>query len=171
MVTEEVSRFIERFAGVLIDGGVPRMPARVFGALLCSDSGRMTAAELADALQVSPAAVSGAVRYLVQTGLIERVREPGSRRDVYSLGSDPWYEALYRREPLIGRWERALADGVAAVGADTPAGHRLQDSAAFFTFLADELPALLARWRAFSSVSHVATSPEVGQRSLGGSDD
>jgi DNA-binding transcriptional regulator GbsR (MarR family) len=142
-----VDRFIERFAGVLVEGGVPRMPARVFALLLASDAGRMTAAELAEALQVSPAAVSGAVRYLIQTSLIERVREPGSRRDVYRLGDDPWYEAIYRRERLLTRWERALSEGVEAVGPDTPAGHRLQDSAAFFAFLQQELPALLARWR------------------------
>jgi DNA-binding transcriptional regulator GbsR (MarR family) len=146
-VTDEVARFIERFASVLVEGGVPRMPARVFGALMCADSGQMTAAELAEALQVSPAAVSGAVRYLVQTGLIERQREPGSRRDVYRLGDDPWYEGIYRREPLIGRWERALADGVSAVGPDTAAGRRLQESASFFAFLGEELPAMLARWR------------------------
>ncbi|MDA0180865.1 MarR family transcriptional regulator [Solirubrobacter phytolaccae] len=144
---DEVARFIERFAGVLVEGGMPRMPARVFTALLASDGGRLTAAELADKLQVSPAAVSGAVRYLVQTQLVEREREPGSRRDVYRLGDDPWYEAIYRREALITRWERALSDGVAAVGEDTPAGHRLQDSASFFAFLGDELPGLLARWR------------------------
>ena len=142
-----VSRFIERFAGVLVDGGVPRMPARVFALLLATDDGRLTAAELAERLHVSPAAVSGAVRYLLQVGLIEREREPGSRRDVYRLGDDPWYEAIYRREPLLTRWERALADGVAAVGADTPAGRRLTDSAEFFAFLQQELPALLARWR------------------------
>jgi DNA-binding transcriptional regulator GbsR (MarR family) len=142
-----VDRFIERFAGVLVDGGVPRMPARVFALLLASDEGRMTAAELAEKLQVSPAAVSGAVRYLIQTALIERVREPGSRRDVYRLPDDPWYEAVYRREPLLTRWERALAEGVEAVGPDTPAGQRLQDSAAFFAFLQEELPALLARWQ------------------------
>lgn len=147
-MTDEAARFIERFAGVLVDGGMPRMPARLFTALLASDSGRMTAAELAETLQASPAAVSGAVRYLVQTQLIERERQPGTRRDVYRLGDDPWYEAIYRREALITRWERALADGVAAVGADTPAGHRLQDSASFFAFLGEELPGLLARWRA-----------------------
>src|SRR4051794_8944516 len=152
-----VARFIERFSGVLVDGGVPRMPARVFALLLASDDGRLTAAELADELQVSPAAVSGAVRYLLQTGLIERARGPGSpaerraspagvpgaarslpqpglidrargpgsRRDVYRLGDDPWYEAIYRREPLLMRWERALSDGVEAVGPDTSAGRRL----------------------------------------------
>jgi DNA-binding transcriptional regulator GbsR (MarR family) len=142
-----VDRFIERFAGVLVEGGVPRMPARVFALLLASDEGRMTAAELAEALQVSPAAVSGAVRYLIQTSLLERVREPGSRRDVYRLGDDPWYEAIYRREPLLSRWQRALAEGVEAVGPDTPAGRRLSDSAEFFAFLQRELPAWLTRWR------------------------
>ena len=145
-MTEAVARFVERFAAVLIDSGVPRMPARAFGVLLASDAGRMTAAELAEALQVSPAAISGAVRYLVQTGLVERAREPGSRRDVYRLGDDPWYEAIYRREPLITRWQKALQDGVEAAGADTPAGARLKDSAEFFAFLQQELPGLLARW-------------------------
>jgi len=52
---EAVSRFIERFAAVLTEAGIPRMPARIFAALLASDSGRLTAAELAAQLQASPA--------------------------------------------------------------------------------------------------------------------
>ena len=55
---------------------MPRMPSRVFAALLSVDSGRATAAELSDALRVSPAAVSGAVRYLVQTSLISASASP-----------------------------------------------------------------------------------------------
>jgi DNA-binding transcriptional regulator GbsR (MarR family) len=145
-----VDRFVERFAAVLIDGGVPRMPARAFAVLLASDSGQMTAAELAAALQASPAAVSGAMRYLTQTHLVERAREAGSRRDVFRLGEHPWYEAIYRREPLIERWRRALEDGVEAVGEDSPAGARLKDSANFFAFLQKELPAMLARYRELS---------------------
>lgn len=53
------------------------MPARVFTALLVADDGKLTVAELAEMLQVSPAAVSNAVRYLQQTRLVEREREPG----------------------------------------------------------------------------------------------
>jgi predicted transcriptional regulator len=143
----EVERFVERFASVLADGGVPRMAARVFAALLASDSGRLTAAELAETLHVSPAAVSGAVRYLVQVSLIGRERERGSRRDVYRIHDDLWYEAIVDRQPLLTRWERALGEGVSALGADTPAGHRLAESAGFFAFLQRELPALLERWR------------------------
>ena len=141
-------RFIERFASVMVEGGVPRMPARVFSALLATDSGRLTSSELAELLQVSPAAVSGAVRYLTQVGLIAREREPGSRRDVYRMHDDQWYEAIVRREPLLSRWERAILEGIDAVGADTPAGRRLTDTAEFFEFLQAEMPAMLARWRA-----------------------
>jgi DNA-binding transcriptional regulator GbsR (MarR family) len=146
-VTDEVSRFIERFASVLVEGGMPRMPARAFAALLATDSGRLTAAELAEILQVSPAAISGAIRYLTQVSLITREREPGSRKDVYLLHDDQWYEAVVRREPLLNRWQRAVLDGIDAVGPDTLAGARLRDTADFFEFLATEMPALLTRWR------------------------
>ena len=143
-----VRRFIEGFAAALADGGVPRMPARVFAALLATDSGRLTAAELAERLQVSPAAISGAVRYLTQVALVSREREPGSRRDSYRVLNDLWYEAVLRREPLLARWERSMREGVQALGADTPAGARMAESTAFFEFLQEELPALLDRWRA-----------------------
>jgi DNA-binding transcriptional regulator GbsR (MarR family) len=146
-VTEEVSRFVERFASVLVDAGMPRMPSRAFALLLATDSGRLTAVELAERLQVSPAAISGAVRYLTQVSLVSREREPGSRKDVYRLHDDQWYEAIVRREALLTRWERVILDGIDAVGADTPAGGRLRDTASFFEFLAVEMPALLARWR------------------------
>ena len=144
---DAVLRFVERFASVLTDGGVPRMPARVFAALLATDSGRLTAAELAELLQISPAAVSGAVRYLTQVSLISREREPGSRRDRYRLHDDVWYESIVNREPLLTRWERALGEGVDVLGADTPAGRRLADSVAFFEFLQEEMPGMLRRWR------------------------
>jgi DNA-binding transcriptional regulator GbsR (MarR family) len=146
-VTDDAARFLERFASVMEESGVPRMPARVFAALLATDSGRLTASELAELLQVSAAAISGAVRYLIQVSLISREREPGSRRDVYRLHDDEWYEAIVRREPLLNRWERAVREGVDAVGASTPAGERLAETAEFFRFLQDEMPKLLVRWR------------------------
>ena len=153
---DAISRFIERFASVLAEGGVPRMPARVFAALLSTDEGRLTAAEIAETLQISAAAVSGAVRYLEQVSLVGREREPGSRRDRYVVQHDIWYEAILQREQLLTRWERALNEGVDALGADTPAGRRLENSVAFFEFLQEEMPAMLERWRARASVGSPA---------------
>jgi DNA-binding transcriptional regulator GbsR (MarR family) len=144
---EAVQRFVESFASALVAGGMPRMPGRVFGALLADDAGRLTAAELTERLQASPAAISGAVRYLTQVGLVTRERRPGSRRDHYRVENDLWYEATLRREPFLDRWERSLREGVDALGPDTPAGRRLADTLEFFAFLHEEMPRLLERWR------------------------
>lgn len=142
-----VTKFIERFASALVDAGVPRMPARAFVALLATDSGRLTAAELADVLQSSPAAISGAVRYLAQVGMVTREREPGSRRDHVVVHDDMWYEMLVRRDRALRQWEDSLRDGVAALGKDTPGGARVAETLALIEFLHVELAGSLARWR------------------------
>ncbi len=144
---ELVSRFIEQFASLLAEGGFPRMPARVFAALLATDAGHLTAAELAELLQASPAAISGAVRYLVPLNLVTREREPGSRRDRYRVRDDVWYEASIHREHVLARWQSHLRMGIATLGPGTPAGRRMAGTLAFFEFVQGELPALLERWR------------------------
>ncbi|WP_436844613.1 GbsR/MarR family transcriptional regulator [Streptomyces wuyuanensis] len=144
---EAVSRFVERFAAQLVEAGMTRMPARVFAALLSSDSGAMTSAELGEQLRVSPAAVSGAVRYLSQQHMVSREREPGSRRERYRVHSDQWYEALTNRDAILKRWSDSLREGVTSLGAETPAGRRLAETVAFFDFIQDELTAMMERWR------------------------
>ena len=138
--------YIERFAGVMTDSGIPRMPARVFAALLVTDSGRLTATELAERLAISPAAVSGAVRYLLQINLITRERDPGSRRDRYRVLDEVWQEAMLNRDQVLARWETSLAEGVALVGTGTPAGTRLSESVRMFQFLRRELGGMTERW-------------------------
>jgi DNA-binding transcriptional regulator GbsR (MarR family) len=139
-------QLIERLASALAAAGMTRMPARVFAALLVTDSARLTAADLAQVLQVSPAAISGAVRYLIQLNLATRECEPGSRRDHYRLLDDVWYEATLRREQIITQWDSAAREAIQALGADTPAGARLAETLAYFEFLREEVPGILKRW-------------------------
>lgn len=141
-----VARFVERFALILVDAGMPRMPARVFGALLATESGKRTAAELADALRVSPAAISGAVRYLTQVNLAFRGRDPGERRDHYEVVDDLWYMVYADRRKMFEAWSTLMAEGAVAVGPDSLAGQRLETSRQFFDFLKEELPKLMERW-------------------------
>jgi DNA-binding transcriptional regulator GbsR (MarR family) len=138
--------FVEDFASSLVAGGVPRMPARVFSRLLVSESGRLTAAELAGLLKASPAAISGAVRYLDAVGLLRRTREPGSRRDQYVVEHDVWYQASVTQDQLLDRWIGQLDVGITLVGEDTQAGARLAETREFFAFLRDEMTGVLARW-------------------------
>lgn len=144
---DAVLRFVERYASVLTEAGFPRMPARVFVALLTTDSGRLTATQIAELLQVSPAAVSGAMRYLIQLNLASREREPGSRRDVYVVHDDVWYEASLRRDQMLLRWSSSLRDGIELFGTDSPTGRRMAESLAYVEFIQEELPAMMARWR------------------------
>ncbi|BCL29643.1 GbsR/MarR family transcriptional regulator [Streptomyces aurantiacus] len=144
---EAVSKFVESFAAQLVEAGMQRMPARVFAALLSSDSGTMTSVELGEQLRISPAAVSGAVRHLAQQHMVAREREPGSRRERYRVHSNQWYEALTSREAVIKRWEYALREGVDSLGGDTPAGRRLAETLAFFEFVDDEIARMMDRWR------------------------
>jgi DNA-binding transcriptional regulator GbsR (MarR family) len=148
-MTDAERQFVEQFAVVLTESGMPRMPARVFACVLAEDRGRLTAGEIAERLQVSPAAVSGAVRYLVQARMVERGREAGSRSDHYGLSDrDPWYTAMMNRSELLGRWERMAAEGADLLGDGRAAGRRLRETQEFFAFMQAELPALLERWRA-----------------------
>lgn len=144
---EAVSRFVERFASEMTEAGMQRMASRVFAALLASETASMTSAELAEQLQISPAAVSGAIRYLSQVNMVSRERDPGSRRDRYVLHNELWYETFTRRDQVLTRWEKVLRDGAEMLGPDTPAGARAAETAEFFEFLQKELHQLLERWK------------------------
>ncbi|MFJ8741067.1 GbsR/MarR family transcriptional regulator [Embleya sp. NPDC127516] len=124
-----------------------RMAARVFAALLAADSASMTSAELAEALRISPAAVSSAIAYLSQVRMVHREREPGSRRDRYRLHDELWYETYGERDKMLSRFEIVLREGAQSLGPDTPAGVRAQESADFFAFLQAEFVGVMERWR------------------------
>ncbi|NKQ54947.1 MarR family transcriptional regulator [Amycolatopsis sp. K13G38] len=145
-VPKEALPFVEKFAVLLNNAGLGRMPARVFAATLASAHGRLTAAELAETLQISPAAVSGAVRYLVQVGFLQRGREPGARRDHFAFDVG-WYEIVSQKDSTYRDLAQAIDEGAAAVGPETEVGRRLAETRDFFEYLAKEMPLLLARWR------------------------
>lgn len=142
----ELFDFTERFSAVLIAAGFPPMPARVFAALIVTDEGRLTSAELSETLQISPAAVSGAVQYLSGLGLLLRERIPGSRRERYRLPDDIWQRVMRSQVQVLQQWVALMEEGVGLAGEDTPAGQRMRSHAGFFSYLAKEIPAVYARW-------------------------
>jgi DNA-binding transcriptional regulator GbsR (MarR family) len=145
---DSLFRFVERFAVVLQGMGMPRMPARTFAYVLADDAESYTAAELAAGLRVSPAAVSGATRYLVGVGLLGRERRPGSRSDHYRVyDEDVWSAITMQRIPLLDRNVDALAEGIKLLDPRTAGGRRVQETLEFFRFLRGDLPHLLDRWR------------------------
>lgn len=150
---------VERFGLLMAESGMPRMASRVFAYVIAEDSERYTAGELATGLRVSPAAISGAVRYLVQVGLLVKGREPGARSDHYAIDDrDLWPTIFSHRMPLLERW----ADVAGASAAELPDGsagaQRLRETQAFFMFMASEMHDTLARWR--DRKHELLTTPE-----------
>jgi DNA-binding transcriptional ArsR family regulator len=132
----------------LTQAGMPRVPSLALAALLLDDDGRMTAAELAAALDVSAGSVSGAITYLAQLGVVRRERERGSRRDVYVVDDDAWHGAIMRTDQRHAPIVAALSAGMAAIGPGSHAYQRLLLTKEFLAFVDEEMSALMVRWEA-----------------------
>jgi DNA-binding transcriptional regulator GbsR (MarR family) len=140
--------FIERLGGALTSAGLARLPSRIFAAVLVDEDGRMTAAEIGETLGVSPAAVSGAVKYLDGIGMVRRERERGSRRDVFVVDDEAWHDTLLQADNIYRPMISALAQGIDDLGPDDPAGRRLALSRDFMEFILEEVRGINDRWAA-----------------------
>jgi DNA-binding transcriptional regulator GbsR (MarR family) len=131
----------------LAHNGFPTMPARVIMALTANEEGRLTADELAARLGVSPAAVSGAVRYLATLGFIRVGAVPGSRRHVYTLPHTPWYTTTLARPGVYRNLIELLASAAGRMGEESVARMRVEEMADFFRFFERRMPQLLEEWQ------------------------
>lgn len=134
-----VHEFVEQFATLMAQTGVPRMPARVLTYLLVTDSGALTATELVQYLQVSPASISKAIGYLEGLDLVRRARDPKGRRERYIIDDHVWLRSWKTSAQAQTMWANAARRGVEYLGAATPAGIRLNTMSKFFTQLADDM--------------------------------
>lgn len=154
---EAVDRFVEHLALTLSDLGFPRMPGRVLAVMMAADEDSLSAAQLADRLDVSPAAISGAVRYLLQLELLARVPVRGARSHHYRLPNDVWYESSVNRRGMIKSVVDVAAEGVVALGGPTtPSGRRVADMGDFYRFLESEMDGLFAKWQAVKAARDAA---------------
>jgi DNA-binding transcriptional regulator GbsR (MarR family) len=150
MVRDEraLQEFAERAAGLLAGAGFPRMPARVLMTLMVAEGDGMTAAELADRLDVSAAAISGAVQYLRSVAMVHRVAQPGSRRALYQLPQDSWYTASMHNNPVYDAMIALSRSALDAAGdPGNPTALRIAEWVDFMGFLKRRLPGVLAEWK------------------------
>ncbi|MFE9296838.1 GbsR/MarR family transcriptional regulator [Streptomyces niveus] len=136
---DELRHFDEQFVAMLVATGLPRMASRVLARLFLTDSGSLTAADLVGQLRVSPASVSKAVGYLEELDVVRRERDPRRRRERYVVDDDVWLRAWTRDTRSTANWADTARRGVAVVGADTPAGVRLDRMGDFFATLSADM--------------------------------
>lgn len=143
-----IRAFVENFSLILAERGVPRMAARVSTVMMVAEEDSLTAADLAERLGVSAAAVSGALKYLLHVGLFERESIPNSRRDRYRFGDDNWYSATVLKTKFMNQIADEMDKVLDAVGGpETHAGRRVLEMGDFYHFVAGELDYLYERWQ------------------------
>jgi DNA-binding MarR family transcriptional regulator len=136
----------EELALVLSSHGTQRMTARVLAALLFTEQPTMTMGELADRLQASTGAISGALKMLTSVGLVERVPAPASRRDHYRLRDNAWAVQYTNQNEATTAVLKAAGAGIAATEDGSLPRQRLVQMYEFYSFLLEEIPAVLDRW-------------------------
>ncbi|MFE6481704.1 helix-turn-helix domain-containing protein [Streptomyces sp. NPDC057757] len=133
---EAVREYVETLTTVFMQSGMPKMMARVQACLCTADTGSLTAAELVQRLQVSPASISKAVAFLESQGLIRRERDE-RRRERYVVDDDVWYQSMMASARSIAQIVETARQGVGTLGAGTPAGARLENIARFLDFVSE----------------------------------
>lgn len=135
---EAVRAYEELFTTVLIQTGTPKMMARVLTCLYTSDSGSLTASELVQRLQVSPASVSKAITFLESQDLVRRERDE-RRRERYVVDNDVWYQSMISSARGTAQLAEIARQGVGVLGPETPAAVRLENIARFVDFVSESI--------------------------------
>ncbi|MFH8989734.1 MarR family transcriptional regulator [Streptomyces sp. NPDC017940] len=136
---DAVRGFVEQFAELMVHIGLPRTAARVLAALVATDTGALTAADLTRRLGVSPASVSKAVGYLERLELLRRERRAEGRRERYVIDGDVWLRTWLTSARTHAMMADTAQAGADVLGPGTPAGARLDSMRQFFTSLSDEM--------------------------------
>lgn len=135
---EAVREYEESFTTLLMQQGLPKMTARVLTCLFVADAGSVTAAELVQHLQVSPASVSKAIGFLEDQGLIRRERDD-RRRERYFVDDDVWYQSTIASARGTAQVAEIARQGVHVLGRDSPAAARLEGIARFSDFMSESM--------------------------------
>jgi DNA-binding transcriptional regulator GbsR (MarR family) len=133
---QAVREYEETLTTVFMQSGLPKMMARVLVCLYTTDTGSLTASELVQRLQVSPASISKAISFLEGQGLARRERD-NRRRERYIIDDDVWYQAMQSSARSLAQVVETSRQGVGILGRETPAGARLENIARFLDFVSE----------------------------------
>ncbi|MBA2807627.1 helix-turn-helix domain-containing protein [Streptomyces sp. KM273126] len=133
---EAVREYEETFTTAMMQSGAPKMMSRVLACLYTSDTGSLTASELVQRLQVSPASISKAISFLESQGFVRRERDE-RRRERYVVDDDIWYQSMMASARSIAQIVEIARQGVGILGPGTPAATRLENTARFLDFVSE----------------------------------
>ena len=124
------------------------MAGRAWAMLLVATEPHLSAIELQERLGASAGSISAATRFLLQFGLIERVRVPGERRDYYATRPGAVAELIRRRLERLVSVEQVMSEALDRFGERPEARERLEEIHTIYHWYAREFPKLHERFLA-----------------------
>jgi DNA-binding transcriptional regulator GbsR (MarR family) len=155
-----VAEYEETFTTVLMASGLTKMTARVLTCLFTTDAGSLTASQLAQRLQVSPASISKAIAFLESQSLVRRERDE-RRRDRYVVDDELFYQATIASARANDQLVETARQGVAILGPHTPAATRLENIARFLDFISESITRAAEQAREVLHTKPEATSSDT----------
>ncbi|MDE0571861.1 MarR family transcriptional regulator [Demequina sp. B12] len=119
----------------------------ILGHLMTCEPAALTQAQLARELQLSAGSVSTQLKALVTMGLVEKVREQGSRSARYQLPVNVWSAVIGSEQSRIAGL-RVIADAALAARPQTRTD-RVESLDTVVRFFEQEWPHVLARYADF----------------------
>jgi DNA-binding MarR family transcriptional regulator len=145
-VDAELRAWVEQVSMLLEQDGLPRMAGRIFGWLLVCDPPEQTMEDLAAAVQGSKASMSTMTRLLVQSGLVEKVRTAGARRDQFRIQPGNWQKLWRSRLEMIHQATELTSHGLGLLAGKPAASRtRLEELHRQYRFFGLHFPELLDR--------------------------
>ncbi|MBQ0905909.1 helix-turn-helix domain-containing protein [Micromonospora sp. U21] len=157
---EAVREYEEMFTTLLMQQGLPKMMSRVLTCLYTADAGSLTASELVQRVQVSPASISKAITFLESQGLIRRERDD-RRRERYVVDDDVFYQGTIAGARANAQLAETARQGVSVLGPGTPAAVRLESIARFVDFIAETITRAAEQAREILYTKPEATSGDT----------
>ncbi|MER6982298.1 MarR family transcriptional regulator [Streptomyces carpinensis] len=145
-----------------MQSGTPKMMARVLACLCISDAASLTASELVQRLQVSPASVSKAIAFLEEQGLVRRERDE-RRRERYFVDDDVWYQSMMASARGTAQVAETARQGVGILHPGTPAATRLENIARFLDFVSESITRAAEQAREVLHTKPATTSDDTAR--------
>jgi DNA-binding transcriptional regulator GbsR (MarR family) len=156
---QAVAEYEETLTTVLMASGLTKMSARVLTCLFTTDAGSLTASQLAQRLQVSPASISKAIAFLESQSLVRRERDE-HRRDRYIVDDELFYQATIAGARSNDQLVETARQGVAILGPHTPAATRLENIARFLDYISESITRAAEQARQVLHTTPRTTVPE-----------
>lgn len=146
-LTDNKLRLIEELGVLHEQAGMQPAAARILALLLISDKTELTFEEIYETLHISKSAASNALNFLLSTGRVEYMTQPGERRRYFRCKLQSLKDGVQKSLTNLDAFNVILKK----VLDQRPVGTRefnskLEETTQFLDFLKEELPLLYQKW-------------------------